>query len=288
MNKKHIFILFASFLLCVSSVAQDKVSQYRYLVDRINGVYIPKDIEEAIDTLDVVLSEKDKKYVADSLSLESFCATTHMSLGMWIRNNWGLWGGSRLQRYFTERNVYHPDDMSDKILNAFYKKKIKGMEYSFEDSITQDTQPSTSVKVIKTKLGRFMYRLRKNWSRGMRENKREIKKEGFRKGKTVSFKYPYGCSTKEEQDIWLAGNDTLVPKGRILDIDYYSRQIKVELTSIVSPYGIIVFDGNLEADTEHPIERDFNDFTIYDPNRFYMQKGDVLWFGLHSHWQPIN
>jgi hypothetical protein len=71
--------------LCVSSVAQEKVSyqhDYRYLVDRIDGIYIPKDIDEAIDSLDTILSIEDKRFIADSLSLHGFLATSHFGIGM--------------------------------------------------------------------------------------------------------------------------------------------------------------------------------------------------------------
>ena len=39
---------------------------------------------------------------------------------MWLRNNWGLWGGSRLQKYMLERKIQHPDSMSAIILEFYY------------------------------------------------------------------------------------------------------------------------------------------------------------------------
>jgi hypothetical protein len=44
----------------------------------------------------------------------------HLGFGMWIRNNWGLWGGSRLQKYFLTRDIKHPDSMSALILEYYY------------------------------------------------------------------------------------------------------------------------------------------------------------------------
>ena len=119
MTYKTSTFIFVAFLLCVSSAAQEKVSSqrdYLYLVDRIDGIYIPKDMDEAIDSLDVIISPEDKRYITDSLSLDDFRINCHHGLGMWIRNNWGLWRGSRLQKYFVNKNVFHPDDMSDNIL----------------------------------------------------------------------------------------------------------------------------------------------------------------------------
>lgn len=31
----------------------------------------------------------------------------HHSLGRWIRNNWGLWAGARLSKYFNELGIKH-------------------------------------------------------------------------------------------------------------------------------------------------------------------------------------
>jgi hypothetical protein len=40
---------------------------------------------------------------------------------MWMRNNWGLWGGSRLAKWFNNQGVKHPDDMSGVILDSFWR-----------------------------------------------------------------------------------------------------------------------------------------------------------------------
>ena len=94
MIKRVTTCLIQILLFCVSMMAQNEVThqwQYRYHVDRINGIYIPKDIDEAIDTLDTILSAEDKQFATDSLSLEAFGVGTHLGLGMWIRNN--FWNG---------------------------------------------------------------------------------------------------------------------------------------------------------------------------------------------------
>ena len=43
-----------------------------------------------------------------------------IGLGMWIRNNWGLRSGSRLQKYFRDRKIVHPDNMSGIILDYYH------------------------------------------------------------------------------------------------------------------------------------------------------------------------
>jgi hypothetical protein len=44
----------------------------------------------------------------------------HLSLGMWMRNNWGLWGGSRLYKYFQGKGLRDPEDMSSIVLFYYY------------------------------------------------------------------------------------------------------------------------------------------------------------------------
>lgn len=269
--------------MCVSSVAQEKVSylrDYRYLVDRIDGIYIPKNIDEAIDSLDMIISPGDKRYIADSLSLDAFRARCHFGLGMWVRNNWGLWGGSRLKQYFLDKNIVHPDDMSDVILKVYYKKKIQGLNYPADDDAQASTPTSGIHKVTRNPLKLFWARLKYNMSKDVRENKRKLKKEGYAKGKTVYFQYPFGCSTAEEQKN--TENYEFLPKGKITGIDYSWKRIKVKLVDTISQYGIIIFDGNLKKDKGGNVKRDFDNFIVNAPNRFYMQKGDELWFDLNS------
>ena len=88
-------------------------------MDTINGVYIPKDIEDCCVQLDKIINEKDKEYIK-GLSVEDLINDLHFGLGIWIGDIWGLWGGSRLQQYFFDKKIDHPNDMSGEILRAYY------------------------------------------------------------------------------------------------------------------------------------------------------------------------
>ena len=46
----------------------------------------------------------------------------HHGLGRWIRNNWELWAGSRLAKYFNDIGINHPDDMSGIILDSYWRQ----------------------------------------------------------------------------------------------------------------------------------------------------------------------
>ena len=91
----------------------------RLTADSINGVYIPRDIEDCFLQLDTLLSPRDLQTIRNYESCDKM-NNLHFSLGMWIRNNWGLWIGSRLQQYCLKRGLNHPDDMSGKILDLYW------------------------------------------------------------------------------------------------------------------------------------------------------------------------
>ena len=274
MTRKATTCIIVTLLLCVTSSAQKKVTyqrDYRFYSERIEGTYIPKDIDEAIDSLDTILSEK-------------VCADAHFGVGMWMRNEWGLWSGSRLQKFLTKKKVYHPDEMSYEILKAYYKKKIKGMDYSADRDI--ESHGSRTILIVKSKISDLFNGYPRRKRKEAAETRWLFDENGCTKGTTVYYQYPYGCSTAEEQNNLFSDNPQF-PVGRITDIDYGLKRIKIKLLSALSPLGIIVFDGDLFPDDEDNYERDFNNFIPFGPNRFYMQIGDELWFDLESDFWEI-
>ena len=91
----------------------------RLTLESINGVYIPANLGECFVELDKQLSEIEKKEMKAQPSRDDMIAY-HLGLGMWMRNNWGLWGGSRLRKYFTDKGIEHPDHMSGVILDYYH------------------------------------------------------------------------------------------------------------------------------------------------------------------------
>lgn len=89
------------------------------VADSLNGLYIPKNIEECFIELNKILKAKDIETIKN-LENRSKTISYHDGFGMWLRNNWGLWGGSRLQQYLIGKGLRHPDDMSAIILEFYY------------------------------------------------------------------------------------------------------------------------------------------------------------------------
>lgn len=76
----------------------------RLALEEIDDIYIPKNLFESLKELDKILNYENKKQLIESKDTWQF--NSHMGgLGMWIRNNWGINGGSRLLKYFNDRNI---------------------------------------------------------------------------------------------------------------------------------------------------------------------------------------
>ncbi|MFD0999948.1 DUF6794 domain-containing protein [Ohtaekwangia kribbensis] len=112
-------------------IKQDKLEyKKRIQQDSIDHVYIPADLQDCFKQLDKLLSSADKQSFANASenSLDKY----HMGLGLWIRNNWGLWKGSRLSNHFNKLGVFHPDDMSG-IVIRFYHRYLNGHELKLDE-----------------------------------------------------------------------------------------------------------------------------------------------------------
>lgn len=82
-------------------------------------VYVPANLEDAFAELKKMLHPDLLKEMEEGS--EQAMIGYHMGLGRWMRNNWGLWGGARLAKYFNGIGIYHPDDMSGIILVSFWR-----------------------------------------------------------------------------------------------------------------------------------------------------------------------
>ncbi|SDC14165.1 DUF6794 domain-containing protein [Pedobacter soli] len=105
--------------LLVEKEAQKKERVRRLTLDSINHIYIPVNLNDCFLQLDKILKPIDKETIKNYKSSGEMLGLHH-GLGMWIRNNWGLWGGSRLQVYFGQRGFSEPDGVSGIILDGYY------------------------------------------------------------------------------------------------------------------------------------------------------------------------
>lgn len=114
----------------------------RLTLEKINDIYIPQDLYNCMTELDRILNYEDKKQLREARDAWQF--NSHLGgLGMWIRNNWGLNGGSRLLKYFNDRNIgkqaFGNDQISGIIITQ-YIKWLKGDRNSWKKWVEQNSE----------------------------------------------------------------------------------------------------------------------------------------------------
>lgn len=92
---------------------------------------IPSNVEECVQQMVNWGSNIEEfKLKAESDAV----ASTHHTVGKWIRNEWGLWTGSQLKDYFVKKGITHPDEMTAVIICAFHRH-LNGKPLNIESEI---------------------------------------------------------------------------------------------------------------------------------------------------------
>lgn len=94
---------------------------------------IPTDFEGCLKQLDSLTSDKMKEWIK-CLPDGEFSGFVHHGFGMYLRNNWGLWGDTKLAKNLYEMGILHPDDMTGIILNS-YQRRLKGEDIRLQEQL---------------------------------------------------------------------------------------------------------------------------------------------------------
>jgi len=196
---------------------EDKV---RFTTDSLRGVYIPKDIEDCFKQINSFWADSTKQKMKN-LTENEFSSRLHLGFGMWMRNNWQLWGGSRLSKYFNDKSVYHPDDMSGITLDS-YHRNLNGQEIKFEEQLKyyQDY-----------------------WEKSKLSEKKRKQKEfsEYIIGDTLLYKYHLGYVSSEQEKKF--DDDICIAKSVVTELNNDKLFIKVKLIESCDRKGIIYYDN---------------------------------------------
>ena len=109
----------------ISNIPVDSASikeyQARTKLTRIDGNYIPKDLNDALLELDKIMEDGAKKKFLE-FSEEDARTKTHFSFGKYINKRWSIQEGSRLTAWFQKGKIYNYDDMIDCIITTYHRK----------------------------------------------------------------------------------------------------------------------------------------------------------------------
>ena len=115
-------------LLVFGCASNGKPSEDAQLLDKVPKIenqnhgkedYVPQNLYDALSHLKKLL--KPEQIQEMKQGTEQDMIQYHFGLGMWMRNNWGLWGNSKLRKWFISLGIHHPDDMSGIILNSLWR-----------------------------------------------------------------------------------------------------------------------------------------------------------------------
>ncbi|MBU6453778.1 MAG: WG repeat-containing protein [Cyanobacteria bacterium REEB67] len=84
----------------------------------LTGFYIPQNQDDAVKEL---LATLPKAAIADMEIIDQEEMSSYQyALGLQMRNNWGLWKGSRLCKYYGAKKIKQPEEMTGLILDALW------------------------------------------------------------------------------------------------------------------------------------------------------------------------
>lgn len=133
----------------------EKQYQERIKKDKLNNVYIPKNLDDAMLQLDKIISPESQAKMK-TIPEDSVCLALHHRLGQWIILNWGFYGGSRLSHYLRSAGITFPDDMADFLILAYHRRlngkpiEIKELAKYFREKRKKEFQEEKKQgKVIK-------------------------------------------------------------------------------------------------------------------------------------------
>jgi hypothetical protein len=94
----------------------------------------PTTLSEALKRLRETLPAQTIQEMRDGT--EADMVTYHMSLGLWMRNSWGLWARGPLYEDLAALGLSHPDDMSAVILTSFWRE-LHGKPQAIETQVAK-------------------------------------------------------------------------------------------------------------------------------------------------------
>lgn len=254
-----LFLVFASAICFGQTVdkkqKEDEEEKVRFTTDTLNSVYIPIDLEDSFKQINTFWADSTKIKLKQ-LSEESFSARLHMGFGMWMRNNWQLWRGSRLSKFFNDKGIYHPDDMSGIILNSYYRY-LNNKEINFDEQVQY---------------------YKDYWEKSKKADL-EIKETEFTKYKisdTITFNYRKGFVSEAQEKKY--DDDVCIAKGIITKLNPKDFFIKVKIIETCDKKGIIYDDGDGHISYNPKTEK------WIDPKK-YIKKGKQTWFS-YEDWEP--
>ncbi len=99
---------------------QDSIYQVNIKKSRLNGVYIPIDLDDAFKELSELSTVEAQRSFMNAPE-ELVAKKLHFGLGNWMRVNWNFDEGSRIVKVLRDYGLFHPDDMVNFMLRSYHR-----------------------------------------------------------------------------------------------------------------------------------------------------------------------
>ncbi len=93
----------------------------KYMKGSIENSLPPRNLTSALYALSKIVDHNTQRTI-EEFGEECVSAKLHHTLGRHLRNEWGLWSGSKLQKWFKSKGVWHADDMSGIIITSYWRQ----------------------------------------------------------------------------------------------------------------------------------------------------------------------
>ena len=102
------------------------------LDDQIKDHQVPKNLDDCFAQLEKLLPKEEVARMKSGT--EKDMIRYHMGLGTLLGNKWGLWKGSHLSKWFNDKGIYHPDDMSGIVFHSFWRH-LNGKPINLDEQV---------------------------------------------------------------------------------------------------------------------------------------------------------
>lgn len=101
-------------------VSKDSLYNANIKKSRLYGIYIPRDIPDAVQKL-MELTTEEAREPLKKVDEETIAKKLFFGLGRWMDYNWNFAEGSRFSHYLRNKGLYDTDDMVMFMLITFHR-----------------------------------------------------------------------------------------------------------------------------------------------------------------------
>ncbi|NUY82705.1 hypothetical protein HUK80_17515 [Flavobacterium sp. MAH-1] len=238
--------------------------EVRYTTDSLRGHYIPKNLEDSFKSLDRIYSDSIKVEITKLSEDEYISGNYRFGIGLWMRNNWQLWGGSRLSKFFRDNGINHPESMSVVLLES-YHRYLNHQDLKFQE------QKETYLKYEEEEKIRQQKRLEEELS----QKKKDF--DELKIGDILEFNYKYQFSSEEQESKWM--DDSCIAKGILIEKNEKLLTIKVQVTEACGKRGIVIYSN----DDHHIFNKKKKRLTSPEKREIeYLKEKEAAWFNVED------